>query len=143
MTALPTGYIDGSTARLQFKRPIEIGDKFAVLYPFLRCKFTNYMDEDQAELDSWKPGIEMVGIYPDDSAAACDDHGWLLSEIIGIYKPGRFPRRVFWQRKWQDPDGRVFGGKLQITTEEKFRRLNTRYQHDYELKRDLFPEKQA
>jgi hypothetical protein len=145
MTTLPAGYIDGSTANLQFKRPIEIGDKFAVLYPFLHSSWTEYHSnadgypEPYADRECWKPGIETVGIYPDDSKEVCDDHGWMLSEIVGIYKPGRFQRRVFWTRHWMDPDGKVFGGKVQVTTEEKFRRRNTRFWLPYELKRDAFP----
>lgn len=139
MTKLPDGYTNGEHARLQFKQPIAIGDKFAVLYPFLRCTFTDYDTDGPSECPSWKPGTETVGIYPDDSASVCDDHGWLLSEIVGIYKPGRFPSRVFWTRTWERPDGKRFGSKLQVTTEEKFRRLNTRYQHAYEIRDDLFP----
>lgn len=145
MTTLPAGYINGSTANLQFKREIAVGDKFAILYPFLRSSYdTPIQDAEGYHIgidthECWRPGVEMVGVYPDDSAAVCDEHGWMLAEIAGIYKPGRFVRRVFWQRHWIDPDGKKFGGKLQITSEEKFRRRLTRYWHDYELRRDLFP----
>lgn len=138
--SVPAGYIDGSTANLQFKSPIAIGDKFAILYPFLRCE---YYDNDGAADDSWKPGIETVGIYPDDSMNVCDDHGWMLAEIVGIYKPGRFARRVFWQRHWLDPDGKTFGGKVQITSEEKFRRRLTRFWLDYEKREDVFPQQET
>lgn len=144
MATLPAGYINGESADLQFRRPIAIGDKFAVLYPFLRCRWTDYRNgEPYEDRESWRPGVETVAIYPDNSAEVCDDHGWMLAEIVGIYKPGRFARRVFWQRKWMDPDGRVFGGKVQVTTEEKFRRRCTRFWLPYELRRDLFPEQVA
>lgn len=60
--------------------------------------------------------------------------GFQRVTVISKHKPGKFPARVFYVRKWEDPDGKVWGkGKLHITTEAAFKGLVRGYRHEFEL----------
>lgn len=54
-------------------------------------------------------------------------------DVVATFKPGRFPERVFYTRRWVDPDGREFGktGRLLIATAGQFRRLLKGYRHPF------------
>lgn len=57
--------------------------------------------------------------------------------VVSVHRPGRFPTRVFFTRQFVTPDGKAFGkSKLHIVTVEKFRRLSSRYQIDYTMRRE-------
>lgn len=120
--------------------PPQEGEVFTVEYPFIRIKVTVNDGSDEGgtvEIDSWQPGCrnEMRGHgeYAD-AVTEADAHGQMALTVVSVHKPGRFPTRVFFVRKFTTPDGKAFGkGKLHIVTLEKFRRISRAYQHDYEL----------
>lgn len=112
----------------------EVGQSFEGAYPFIRDTYTTYDNDEYAEIATWRPGCRSECVYPDDAEAVSDGVGAILLTIVSIHKPGRYPERVFFTRRWRDPDGREFGkGKLHIVTTEKFRRLSRGYQHEYRV----------
>ena len=113
------------------------GDKFEVRYPFVRTTFPSGFDEDGApESDEgWRPGCDREGIEDGFGGYdyAADAHGQMLLEVISTHKPGKFLERVFYVRRWRDPDGKEFGkSNLRVTTASSFGRLLKGYRHDYE-----------
>lgn len=120
---------------------MKAGDIFRVKFPFVRCE-VDICDEDPESfggfvtIKSWKPGVEFVpcGIG-DDSEAVCDAEGEMVLTVVDVHKPGRFPSRVFYTRRWVNPDGKEFGkGALRITTLTAFKRRAAGYMHEYELR---------
>lgn len=113
---------------------IDVGATIRVVYPFVRCKATVFDCDGPAEIDSWKPGVEYVLVYPDDSEAVAHGLGFMYLTVVSVHKPGRYPTRVFFTRQFERPDGKRFGrNKLHIATAEKFKRLARGYQHEYRL----------
>lgn len=116
------------------------GDVFRVKYPFLRCE-VDVADSDPegqgyATIQSWKPGVEFVpsGPYGEDSEAICHAEGEMVLTVVDVHKPGKFPARVFFTRRWVRPDGKEFGkGGLHINTVPAFKRRAAGYMHEYEL----------
>jgi hypothetical protein len=118
---------------------IEIGRTYSVLYPFIRDEYDRLdMDGEgfkTVTVPTWKPGVRFE--HTDnfgDAEAFADGLGSMSLEVIDIHKPGRFPERVFYVRKWIDPDGKEFGkGGLRIAITSKFKRLAGGYRHEYEM----------
>lgn len=113
----------------------EAGDVFEHQYPFVREDYS-YCDEDgTASIPSWKPGVRFEHIPPGgDTETLADGLGAQILTVIGTYKPGRFPLRVFFTRQWHDPDGKLFGkGACKATTINAWRSLVAGYRHQYEL----------
>lgn len=113
---------------------IKSGQEFQFAYPYFREEVELFDGEGMAKMMSWRPGVRYVNVYPDDSKAVADGIGKQIITVISIHKPGRFPERVFFTRKWLSPDGRLFGKpKLHAKTAQVFRRLIQGYRYDYEL----------
>jgi len=114
--------------------PYISGSTFRVKYPFVRCKYEVADGDVIAEIDSWKPGVIIDGDEFGDSYTVADADGEMILTVVDTFKPGRFPMRVFFTRKFINPDGQEFGkGKLHIVIASKFKRLIAGYGHDYEL----------
>lgn len=63
-----------------------------------------------------------------------DGLGSIILTVVGVFKPGKYPTRVFFTRRWRDPEGREFGkGALRIATVPQFYILAGGYRHDYEI----------
>lgn len=116
---------------------------FTVVYPFVRCRVDvfDYSDEESGalftEIDSWRPGTrnEMRGHgeyhY---TVTEADGLGQMVLTVVSVHKPGRYPTRVFYTRKFITPDGKTFGkGTLHVCSLGKFRRISNAFQHEYEL----------
>jgi hypothetical protein len=106
------------------------GDVFTVAYPFVRRAYNGIDFEGAYEAQSWRPGIEYREVDAYDigdgpaSAPFADGEGAAIFTVVDTHKPGRFPTRVFFTRKFRAPDGHTFGKPgLHIVTLEKFRRL--------------------
>jgi hypothetical protein len=115
------------------------GAVFRAPYPFVRTTYTEQDEDGYAEVKSWKPGTRFVErfIYPDHIESDClaDGVGEIILTVVSIHKPGRFPTRVFFTRKWQRPDGREFGKpKCHCVTSDKFKRLAKGYRFDFEIR---------
>ena len=113
------------------------GDAFTFTFPFVRDTFTEMDNEGSYESPTWKPGVRFQDVGSGDyvtTATYADGLGFQTVTVVGSFKPGRYPERVFFTRKWTDPDGKEFGkGKLHITTKAAFRTLVRGYRHDYKI----------
>lgn len=90
-------------------------------------------DPEGGVRESWKPGVEWVGVYPDSERAEADAMGSIALTVVSVHKPGRYPERVFYVQRWVAPNGRVFGKpKLRVTTTAAFLRRSRGYRYaDY------------
>lgn len=85
---------------------------------------------------SWRPGVRFELLAPDggDNECVADGMGFQLLTVVSVHKPGRFPTRVFYTRKWRDPRGREFGKDgLRVKTLDAFKRIARGYRHEYRL----------
>lgn len=110
------------------------GAVFEHAYPFVRGK-TTIMDEDgPAEIGTWNPGIHYVPISEDECDAVAEGLGKQILTVVSVHKPGRFPTRVFYTRKWETPRGKRFGKSgCHITTLQAFRRLIKGYRVSFKV----------
>lgn len=111
------------------------GEVHCIPYPFVRDTYSGFDGEEgYANIPTWKPGIRNEWISPEDTGTVADALGKAIFTVEAVFKPGRFPTRVFFTRQFINPDGKQFGkGKLHIATLEKFRRLTRGYQHPFGL----------
>lgn len=118
----------------------EAGEVFEFPYPFVHDTYTEYDEDGCAELPCWKPGVRFENTHDGDTDTIADGGGKQSLTVIGAYKPGRYPARVFFVRKWTDPRGLVFGkGALRVTTINAFRSLVKGYRHPVELRESPLP----
>ena len=119
------------------------GAVFTVPYPYCRDSFERFSDDPevatpQKEL-SWRPGTESESDGGYDAQEAADAMGSMVLTVVDVFKPGRYPSRVFYTRQWIDPDGKAFGkGCLRITTVNAFLRRTKGYMHDFYLDGELY-----
>ena len=114
------------------------GAEIEVGHPFVRDKFDPHHGDGDGEIDCWKPGHRNELVYPDDSIAVYDGMGTQILTVVSLHKPGKYPTRVFYTRKWRDPDGTMFGkGALRMTTLPAFRRVIAGYRVDISPSSDL------
>lgn len=113
---------------------IEPGRQYRVEFPFIKDVYVDITEEGSTEEETWVPGCRSVPVYPDDCEAVADDIGEMVLTIISVHKPGKYPERIFYTRKWVDPDGKEFGkGNLIITTTPTFKRRALGYYHVYRI----------
>lgn len=103
----------------------DAGAVFEIDYPFVRVVYEAFEEEGPQTLMTWKPGCEYEYVGPEgETMAVYDGTGKQVLSVVDTFKPGHYPRRVFYTRKWIAPDGREFGrSNLHICTLEKFTRL--------------------
>ncbi len=115
---------------------IEVGQEFTISHPFVREKYSYAEAEGYSEATGWRPGVRMEAISQDDAAGFADGIGEQILTVVSIHKPGKFPTRVFFTRKWRDPSGRLFGkSKLHILSQSAFTCLTKGYRHRFKLER--------
>ncbi len=106
------------------------GEVFQHSYPFVRTTHTEWDDEGSAEVPTWKPGVSREG----EGTAYADGIGGQIVTVISTHKPGRYPMRVFFTRKWRDPSGKVFGKTAcRVLSLQAFRTLVGGFRHPFEL----------
>jgi len=113
-------------------------DIYFVKYPFVKVKISLFDGEDGFnELVSWRPGTLPRMIYPDDSEEFAHAEGKMKLSVVDTFKPGKYPERIFYTRKFIDPDGKEFGkNNLHICSIQKFRRISTSFYYDYVIDPD-------
>lgn len=117
---------------------IEVGKVFTVAYPFIRATYSVYDESGASEEPCWRPGIRHENIHPESEGAFADGIGTQELTVVSIHKPGKFPSRIFFTRRWRDPSGRIFGkGKLHILSAAPFTRLTRGYRYEYELSKEI------
>lgn len=116
-------------------RKPEYGPQFVAMYPFVRTTFTNHDVDGLGDFPSWRPGVDYELLPPDggSSEPVCDGWGRIILTLVVSFKPGHYPERVFYTRRWRSPDGKEFGkSRLHIATAEKFNRLAKGYREGKE-----------
>lgn len=125
-----------------FQQEPYVGKSYRIPYPFCRTTYTDYSKEKNGvtgvEADTWRPGTDFktfIDSYGEpDCDSIADKMGAMLVTIIDIHKPGTYPERVFYIRKWETPEGKIFGKtNLRITTTQAFLRLIKGYRHEFEI----------
>ena len=110
---------------------------YVVPYPFLRQKVRLWDgDGGDYEINGWKPGTEFRAVSPHDPGGErfADAMGEMIITEVSRHKPGRYPERVFFTRRWRNPDGEEFGkGGLQVSVASKFARTISGYAHEFAL----------
>ena len=103
-------------------------------YPFVRFVFHGFDIDGTFSDDGWRPGCEK-SVEEGLVDYAADGLGAMLLEVVQVVKlPGGFAPRVFYVRRWRDPDGKVFGKRrCRVTTTSAFAKLMKGYRHDFYL----------
>lgn len=117
-----------------------IGEVFTVPYPFVRDELKD-RQLNEASTPTWKPGIRYASQQRYCGHGEIDEHvygvadgiGSMRVTVVGVYRPGRFPTRVFYSRQWVSPEGKEFGkvNVLRIATLGWFNRMVRGYQHEF------------
>jgi hypothetical protein len=91
-------------------------------------------DVNPEPVKCWKPGIEWEPAGPGDCVAVARGMGKMVLTEVSRHKPSKYPERVFYTRRWIDPDGKVFGKpKLRITTASAFARMCNGYRQPFQV----------
>jgi hypothetical protein len=107
---------------------VRTGLVFRAPYPFIRAKYEGMDAGEFFERETWRPGTEFRG----DTECIAEGTGEIVLTVVSVHKPGRYPTRVFFTRKWRDPDGLEFGKPTcRCVTLEKFRRLARGYKFEF------------
>ena len=124
------------------REPPTPGAFFEGRYPFFREKVSLPPDDPEGgyrETETWRPGTysEVCGHGYDGEPCThtvADGIGTIILTVVSVHRPGTYPTRVFFTRRWRDPDGKEFGKtKLHIAVASKFYALSRGYRHDYEM----------
>lgn len=120
---------------------IEAGQTHTVAgYPFVRYVADLIIEDGDYRTEGWRPGCTAEEDERDEhgypsKVFVADGTGSMVLEVVATFKPGRFLERVFYTRRWIDPDGREFGktSTLRVATTGQFRRLLKGYRHPFEV----------
>lgn len=124
---------------------VNIGDEIKIQYPFVREEYTEWSEDGPSTSKTWCPGTRARAVYPGDAEMmVADGMGKQIIKVVGIYKAGKFPTRIFFTRSWLDPSGKSFGKhKLCIMTKGAFKRRCSGFQHAYRIVNPAFNEAAA
>lgn len=110
------------------------GRVFSVTFPFVREEFTAWDGVGYSTSFTWKPGTRSEQCAPDDFEMVADGEGLMTLEVVSTHKPGTYPVRVFYTRRWTDPTGKSFGkSALYVRGIAAFRQLSSRYRYNYRI----------
>jgi hypothetical protein len=115
---------------------IAAGSVYAFRYPFVLESVTvDYDEGGPIEGLSWRPGVRFEQDGPDSFESVADGDGLCEFTVVSIHKPGpRYPERVFFTRRFQDPAGKWFGKPdLRVTTLQTFSRRIKGYRYAYSV----------
>ena len=114
--------------------PIVIGAVIEVAHPFILEEYNGLDVDGPFTTKSWRPGVRMEQTGPEDFDPFADGVGTQIVTVVSKHKPGKWPERVFYTRRWRAPNGSEFGKtKMRITTVQAFRTLIKGYRHHYQM----------
>jgi hypothetical protein len=106
-----------------------------IKFPFVQEEYSGPKDgEFVADAKTWRPGtcVEHGDYEFSDEQWVADGEGLMVLEELGNFKPGRFPERTFYLRRFIAPDGRQFGkDKVRVISSSAFKRMLKGYRHAY------------
>lgn len=109
---------------------MEPGTEFKMPYPFVMASGYTIGEEGPVNFPSWKPGIIEEETREGGSEILYHGVGAVVLTVVDTFKPKGWPTRVFYTRKWIDPQGRAFGkDKLRVTTLGYFNQLCQGYRY--------------
>lgn len=113
---------------------LQEGNIYTVTFPFVGDVYHGFDACGPFDTETWRPGCRSEHVYPDDCEFVADAEGQMTLTIISIHKPGKYPERIFYTRKFIDPEGKEFGAtKLRMTTAIAFKRRAAGYYHPYRV----------
>jgi len=105
------------------------GAVFTTPYPFVRDTYHSV----NGPIPTWRPGVR-VELLSHGWEEVADAVGEMHLRVISTHKPGHYPERVFYTRRWRDPERHMFGASsLKVATTYKFRSLMAGYSSQYRL----------
>lgn len=114
--------------------PYKPGDVHHFAYPFIRDTYDDYEEDGPVKRKTWKPGANIEVSRYDHEEVWANGEGEMIITVVDCIKPGKFPMRVFYTRKFVNPDGKEFGkGSLRMATLYKFKQLISGYRYEYEI----------
>jgi hypothetical protein len=113
------------------------GESVEVPHPFIREEYSaSDGDGKYSNYIGWRPGVKSEFLRSGSEDRRADGIGAQILTLVGRYRPGEFPERVFYTRKWRDPEGRVFGkNKLHTKTVGNFNTLVRGYRGYFYVQR--------
>ena len=114
---------------------VAVGQTITVKFPFYVEQIVKHeISGESYPEEAWVPGCKDEFVYPDDSELVANGVGEMILDVVDIHKPGTYPERVFYTRRWVDPDGNEFSsGRLQITTIPTFKKRAAGYYYPYRV----------
>ncbi|WP_296341520.1 hypothetical protein [Reyranella sp.] len=120
--------------------PVVAGAVFVVPHPFCWEMASKPGDDPEGpysiEIMSWRPGVRPELRGHGEYHYTVEEYEGMGSQIltvVGVFRPGKYPTRVFYTRRWRDPDGKEFGkGGLRIKVMSAFKRIIGGYRHHEE-----------
>lgn len=110
-----------------------IGIDIRVPYPFVRSSYIGLDADGTYEVPCWRPGTTVLHRREDVEMVA-HGMGFMILTAVSLHKPGKWRERVFFTRKWEDPNGRVFGkNHILIKPTANFRELCKGYRHPFRV----------
>lgn len=112
----------------------QVGDIFEFRYPFIHDEYSEQDEGGVATVKCWRPGCRFENDHNGETLTLADGIGQQILTCIGRYKPGKYPERIFYTRKWRDPSGKVFGkGACRVASLIAFRSIVSGYRHPFEM----------
>ena len=130
-----------------------MSDEITVVYPFIKAPVTLMDDEGQFTMLSWRPGTlepkkrEYLEHSDDYYRIAHSEGHMLVRYILSVQMPKPYVNRVFYVRRWRDPDGKEFGKRdLRVCTVRRYDDMVRGYRFPYHVRPyhdDTTPEERA
>lgn len=120
-------------------RSVISGQEFEVVYPFIRDTVSLISEGDGtwdiADVETWRPGTRNEADGPEGVLVMADGLGRMVVTVVSTHKPGHYPLRVFYTRRWVDPDGKSFGKPAcRVKTLGAFSNMAGGFRYDFVLK---------
>lgn len=94
------------------------GQRWHKMQPFIEEDVEVYSEivGGMRTIKSWRPGVRMVQVAPDDHDADSDGEGYEVREIVVVVDiPGEISR-ILYRKSWIDPAGKSFGKRKMLMT---------------------------
>ena len=115
----------------------EIGSVHKIKHPFLCEVYSEFDGEGFTDAPSWRPGVRSIDNGSEYSTLEADGIGDQILTVVSVHRPGKYPERIFYTRKWRDPDGKMFGkDNLLVRSTAQFTVLVSGYIHRVSMPKD-------